>query len=398
MAVTAVALPAPASQPATDAPPKQRRRFTLDWLDALKGIAILAVVFDHAFIVNDYLIWKHSYFAVSWFIFLAGVSNTVSARSRSFRPLHDAPSMWGRRLRAILGPYLWASILAYSLLHATHFSVLGLLEEVLLFHALPPLYFVALLIQLLIAFPLLYWALYRAGWLGRIAVLALTLLSGTVISQFVTFPWVLGAHYFLGASFLYLFVLGMVAAPFMASNRLLPVLCALAGLPVFIWAEHAVLDSGGALMTHPPSNVLVVYAVSLLAICFAIARVFPRTPPVRLLAYLGRHSLDIFLYHFLFLMPLFAFRYHAWTDRLPLIQGQLVLIALFIPLAVLASLLSARASGALWHTLESATRRPRRSLMERCARCFRRCLAMRQAAGEPLTCDAGRRRLRLRRR
>lgn len=324
---------------------------TLGWLDALKGLAILAVVFDHAFIVDDYLLWKHSYFAVSWFIFLAGVSNTISARRRDYRPPVGTLSIWKRRLRTIMGPYLWASVLAYAVLNTGHLSVLAFLHEVILFHALPQLYFVALLLQLLAAFPLLYWALYRAGWWGRVAALGGTVLTGAVLSHVIVFPWVLGAHYFLGASFLYLFVLGMLAGPLMVRERASSWLWLLVCLPLLYWGEGVVDRTNGTVMTHPPSNVLVVYAVALLGLCYVILRRFPSAAPTRFLSYCGRHSLDIFLYHYLFLIPFLRFRYQAWTGRLGFVQGQVVLVLVSMPLAIGASLLVARFSNRLGRQL-----------------------------------------------
>ena len=320
---------------------------TLRWLDALKGIAILAVVFDHAFIVDDYLLWKHCYFAVSWFIFLAGVSNTISARRRDYRPPTGTVSIWKRRLQTIMGPYLWASILAYVVLNLNHLSPLAFVHEILLFHALPPLYFIALLLQLLAVFPLLYWALYRAGWWGRLAALAGSVFVGSVLSHMITFPWVLGAHYFLGASFLYLFLLGMLAAPLMTQARAYSAAWLLICLPALFWGERIVERTNGAVMTHPPSNVLVVYAVALLGAFYVALRAFPRALPSRLFSYLGRHSLDIFLYHYLFLTPFLHFRHEAWTGQLGFVQGQVVLVLISIPLAIAASVLTARLSGRL---------------------------------------------------
>jgi peptidoglycan/LPS O-acetylase OafA/YrhL len=342
--------------------PVARSYTTLGWLDALKGIAILAVVFDHAFIVDDYLLWKHSYFAVSWFIFLAGVSNTLSAQRRDYRPPAGTMQLWERRLRTILVPYLWASVLAYAVLNRQHSSIVGLAREVVLFHALPPLYFVALLLQLLIAFPLLYWALYRAGWWGRIAALAGTLFCGAVLSHRIMFPWVLGAHYFLGASFLYLFVLGMIAAPLLTRERVSAWLWLLLSLPVLYWGEAVVDRTNGAVMTHPPSNVLVVYAVALLVFVYALLRSFPRAWPARLLEYFGRHSLDIFLYHYLFLIPFLRFRHEAWTDRLGFVQGQIVLVLAAMSLAIGASLIVGRLSARLGRLAQQSLRSLRKAI------------------------------------
>lgn len=329
---------------------ERRRTAQLDWLDALKGMAILAVVIDHAFIVDSFIVWKHVYFAVSFFIFLSGVSNTISARRRNFRPLRDAPEFWGRRLRTLLGPYLWASVLGYVIVNHRSLSLLAFLKQLALFHSLPPLYFIALLLQFLLVFPLLYWLLFRLGNLLRVLTLVPVVLVGTLISQVVTFPWVLGAHYLLGASFLYLFVAGMLAAPILVRTQH-PRLVALGSLIVFAYAERVVMQSDAAVMTHPPSNLLVVYSIALLGIFYGAFRVSPGAWLTRGLSYLGHHSLDIFLYHYVFLLPILDPSHQRWSDRLSLVHAQLLLMLIDVPVAIAGSLAVAWLSKCLWRVI-----------------------------------------------
>jgi peptidoglycan/LPS O-acetylase OafA/YrhL len=320
---------------------------TLEWLDALKGIAILAVVSDHAFIVYAYLIWKHLYFAVSWFIFLAGVSNTFSARRRRFELKRDTPAFWRRRAESLLPPYLGASAFAFVTVYAGRAPLAVFLRELAGFHTLPPLYFIPLLLQFLLVFPILFTLLYRSGWMGKLLVAALTVPVAAVLADRITFGWPLGAHYLLGASFLYLFLLGMALEPLLTSGRIAPFPLLLGSLAVFAWAERMNINTGGLLMTHPPSNLLVVYAVSLLGVGYTLCRRFPGFPVVRAAAWLGRRSLQIFLYHYPFLLPLFAYRQSAWTNRLPLHWSQAMLMAAAIPIAIAGSLLVAHGLAAL---------------------------------------------------
>jgi peptidoglycan/LPS O-acetylase OafA/YrhL len=317
-------------------------QLTLDWLNALKGIAILAVVLDHAFIVDNYLLWKHLYFSVSWFIFLTGVSNTHSALRCGFRPLRDALSLWRRRLGTLLPAYLAASALAFVFLYAGHVSATSFLRELLLFHSLPPLYFIALLLQLLAIFPVLFLLLYRSGWLGRLTVAAVIIPVAAVLSHAITFPWVLGAHYLFGASFLYLFVLGMALAPLLAADRPRPLVVLACSLPLLACAEAINLATDGELMTHPPSNLLVVYSLALLGLAYALCRLFAGSAVVRFFSLLGCRSLDIFVYHYLWIAPFLHFRQIPWTDRLPYAWGQVVLMVAAVPLAIAGSLLTAR--------------------------------------------------------
>jgi peptidoglycan/LPS O-acetylase OafA/YrhL len=328
----------------------------LIWLDALKGIAILAVVFDHTFLVNDYLVWKHSYFAVSWFIALAGVSNTLSARQRDFRPWPQSWGFWCRRCQALLGPYLWVTAATYLLLDVQGLSPEDLVRRLLLANSQPQLYFVPLLLQLLLVFPLFYWAIYRTGWLTRTVLICGALLLAPVIVRRISFPWTLGAHYFLGGSFLYLFLLGMLVAPILRSpGRWLWPLVA-ASLAMVVAGEYAVQRSGGTIMTHPPSQPMIVYVLGLLGVGYALCRTWPRALPVRLAAWLGRRSLDIFLYHYAFLLPILPFRDPVRAQRLPIAHAQLVVVAVAIPVVIAGSLAAASLSRGLYRRLDAALR------------------------------------------
>ena len=339
MATVTASHPLQTRSPAASAEASQRKGYNLPWLDALKGIAILAVVLDHSFIVDDYVLWKHLYFSVSWFIFLAGVSNTYTARLREFEPRRDCVAYWRHRLNGLLWPYLCVSVVAYLLVDARIWTGGRYLRELLLFHTLPPLYFIALLLQMLAIFPLLFALIYRWGWKGRLALALAIVPVATRLSSDVTFPWVLGAHYLFGASFLYLFVLGMLLQPQLTSSRLHPVVWLALGVPIFVWFEHLNLDSKGVLMTHPPSNVLVAYSVGLLLICYAAARLFGDWSGLRWLRGLGRRSLDIFLYHYIFVLPILPYHHGVHIGALSTVQSQLLLMAADVPFAIVGSLL-----------------------------------------------------------
>jgi peptidoglycan/LPS O-acetylase OafA/YrhL len=343
--------PSPAPRPSRTQPAPQLGDGTLDWLDALKGIAILAVVTDHAFIISAYLVWKHLYFAVSWFIFLAGVSNTYSARRRNFDPRRDTFPFWRRRVTSLLPPYLGASAFAWVAVYAGRTPVAVFLREFAGFHSLPPLYFIPLLLQFLVAFPLLYLLLYRRGWGGRILALVLAVPVADLLANRITFGWPLGAHYLLGASFLFLFLLGMAVEPLLSSGRITPVPLLIGSLVVFALAEHGNIATGGMLMTHPPSNLLLAYASGLLGIAYALCRLLPNLALVRAAGWLGRRSLSIFVYHYPFVMPIFAYRHSAWMSQSPFHWPQALLMLVAIPVAIGGSLIVARGMALIAATL-----------------------------------------------
>ena len=341
----------------TNSHPPSPARNTLAWLDALKGVAILAVVLDHAFLVDNYVLWKHLYFSVSWFIFLAGVSNTTSALGRGFQARRDTFGLWRRRVATILPPYLAASLLALVFIYIGRQPLSVFAHEFFLFHTLPPLYFIALLFQLLLVFPLLFVLLFRAGWAGKLLVAASIVPVAAILSHRITFPWVLGAHYLFGASFLYLFVLGMLLAPRLVQERPHHLVWIAAGILLFAVGEWQNLSTGGELMTHPPSNVLVIYSTGLLAIAYGLSRRYAGSGVVLALGWLGRRSLDVFVYHYLFLTPFLALRHTRWMPELPIVWDQLIPMVIAVPLAIAGSLVTGAMVARALRSLRGALKR-----------------------------------------
>jgi peptidoglycan/LPS O-acetylase OafA/YrhL len=320
---------------------------SLEWLDALKGIAIIAVVLDHAFIVDNYEVWKHLYFHVSWFIFLTGVANAYSAQVRGFTSWSEILAMWWRRISKLVPPYAAASALAFIFVYAGRQSITSFGKDLLLFHTLPPLYFIALLLQLLVAFPIIFLVWQRYGWIGRIIVCVASIIFAQLLSQFVTFPWVLGAHYLLGGSFLYLFVLGIAIQPMLTNKQFSPLFWVVIGLPILVAAEWVNLISDGDLMTHPPTFLQIAYSLGSVLLCYAVCQLLAGRLPIRFLSRIGRRSLDIFAYHYLLILPVLQFRHAEWTHQLPFVQGQLLLMAIAVPLAIAGSILIGRCFSAL---------------------------------------------------
>jgi hypothetical protein len=72
---------------------------------------------------------------------------------------------------------------------------------------------------------------------------------------------------------------------------------------------------------------------------------------VRGAAALGRHSLSIFLYHYLFLIPFLQFRHHPLTNGPRLVEAQALLTTAAIAAAVAGSMLTAWALAQTWRRL-----------------------------------------------
>src|SRR3989344_5946245 len=96
------------------------------WVDVLRGIAILAVVLDHAFFLypqfRNTVVWSHTYFSIPWFVFLSGVTNTLSAKGKTwvFPRTH---LLFVLKRFSLLLPYILAALISYVLLNYRNFRL-----------------------------------------------------------------------------------------------------------------------------------------------------------------------------------------------------------------------------------------------------------------------------------
>jgi len=90
-------------------------KYRFSYIDVLKGIAILAVIFDHGLYIFFGLTYSwiqaYTYFSVAWFIFLSGVTSAISASKQNYSPVKFITS----RLKYILY-YLLTSVVLITLM------------------------------------------------------------------------------------------------------------------------------------------------------------------------------------------------------------------------------------------------------------------------------------------
>ncbi len=188
------------------------------WLDFMKGIAIIAVIADHVFwLFPQYLpAWLHPYtfFSVPLFVFLAGWTAALSYER------HQDDGIRGvlKRLPHILVPYVCAVFCCVWIRRPMLFDLTGFLKELFLFSASPPHYFVFFFLQLMLIAPILYRLLVRRKKYDgiRIPACLLFLLAAAVWATFCTrtLPLHGGGAKLFGGFFLFHFALGMTAFRF----------------------------------------------------------------------------------------------------------------------------------------------------------------------------------------
>lgn len=291
------------------------------WIDILKGIAIFAVVLDHAFYLfpeyRNTVIWQHTYFSIPWFVFLSGAANTFSAVKKRWRFPGTYITFWRKRVGGIVIPYILASAVAFIFLNYPHIDTGKLIREILYFSTQPPFYFINLILQLYFLYPLIYSLTDQANkiWQRGMLVIFIFILSFKIFLVSGP-PWPFsptGAIF--GGRLLFVFFLGMIIVKWKFwESKLMKI----GAIITFIAYELFLIISNGNFLETINFH-SVAWSVSLLWVAYWLVGFlarhlgFPRSRHplffcyrktykiIDLLAYLGRHSLFIYLFHFLIL-------------------------------------------------------------------------------------------------
>ena len=319
------------------------------WIDCAKFLAILAVLADHTkgILYEGETIQYLSFFSVSVFFFLAGETSWYSLERRR---REETYLRWtGRRLWRILAPYLAAVAVCQFLQSGFQLSLGPYVLWALHFNLEGQFYFVLVYLQLIAAAPVLYLltvfcrrgrlsVLWRSGYLA--AALAASVFSVKHTLALETYG---GGNYLMGGTFLFLFVMGMIAADMQIEIRYRSraAVCAAASLVLlvlsaaFLLTDRLALDEGLAgwlLRVNPPGITITVYSLAVLFFLFswcsfgALLNSPAADRLLSLLAWLGRYTLYIFLYHMVILeyLPL-AFPFLTET---PLLKAAVYLVAM----------------------------------------------------------------------
>lgn len=276
-----------------------------NWIDIMKGIAILAVLADHAFYVfykfQNFYIWQQTFFAIPWFIFLSGITSTLSSGRKRWDVPGSFIPYWVKRLRSLIIPYLIVSLLIYLYNHFASFNFLEFLKDLANFSVQPTYYFVNLLFQLYLIFPILFTMVLiirRKIWMIPAAI-AIFLISFLLFTQNANLPWPfysLGAVF--GGKYLFLFFLGILYTKGYLKENKRAIL--LAGM-IFLIYEFIINTSGVFFLRFIGIN-LIIWSIALFFMVKKGIEVFPKPKIlVNTFGILGRYSLFIYLFHYFLL-------------------------------------------------------------------------------------------------
>ncbi len=316
------------------------------WLDFLKGVSMIAVVIDHLCYSLENRIVASSiqpltFFSVSMFVFLAGITAALSYDRHRDAGIKGA----FRRMPHIVVPYAVATAVYLFCQLGGRFDFQAYLRSLFYFTVSPPFYFIAFFLQLMLISPLLYWAFcvrHKADWIVIPAAFATVVAIGAW-SNFYTemLPLHGGGKHLFGGFFLIFFALGFLFCRFRVVLESLPAVLLLAGafIPLYIlsnlfWRADFYKSYGLGLAVNPPGLYIFLYTFMifwgtlLLFKLIDFTRLWKYTRPVSALfdalilpvRFCGKHSLLIFLYHMLaigvLLVLLQCISVETFTERL----------------------------------------------------------------------------------
>lgn len=283
------------------------------WIDLAKGVAILAVVLDHVLFLSSSaipeLFWKHTYFSVTWFVFLVGLTNTYELLRLSKPTPKIIFLLTLKRFARLCLLYFFISTGIYWCTNTSSGSWTSAIQQLLFFTTQPTYYFVNLLLQLYCIFPILFYGVSNAkNWkqkiLLTIAVFALSYVSS--LNKHILWPFSPAGNYF-GGLFLAVYYLGI----FIGVNKIKKTrLLKYCQLTTFIILETLFIITNARTITNIPNVFLILWSLTLLwGIYIAVTIIEWRKHFYlsSMLEFLGRNTYMIYLMHF-FVIQLFLNR------------------------------------------------------------------------------------------
>lgn len=292
-------------------------------IDFLKGLAIISVVIDHCAMTlyTNPNIQKLSFFSVTLFVFLSGITAYLSMETKNIRT-YD-PDFVIKRISKILIPYIVATGISLIFMH--HFFDFGVfLSTLLRFNALAPYYFILFFIQLITVSPVLFLLIKRIQKQKNplpfyfISIIVIIFLSWVFTKYTFVMDIYGGGRMILGGSYFLVFYFGLLFASFnvkINSTRQAvihcTVFCGLLIVFIIMYGKQNSLILVLAKMIslwqlNPPGMILLVYSALVFGAFGSLYYLCEYTSPKFLVKILkpievcGKYSLIIFLYHLLF--------------------------------------------------------------------------------------------------
>src|SRR3989338_170146 len=242
-------------------------------IDILRGIAILAVVLDHAWFLYPQFqithLWHQTYFSIPWFIFLSGMTNTLSLEKHHFRLNVSSYLRFLVKRFFLLIPYFLACIIIFLILNYPNLNWSQWIHDVLYFSFQPTFYYVNLILQLYLISPVLFTTLMICQSRKKQWGLLLSVIVVTGILVYIGIPpWPFSpAARLFGGIYLSVFFLGMLfSETSIQKNSILPLI----SLVLFLISEGILLGTNAGLPGFAQTVLYNFWAISLLVIAFIL--------------------------------------------------------------------------------------------------------------------------------
>lgn len=297
----------------------------LKWIDVAKFMAIFAVMIDHTngILYTDKHVAFFSYYSVSLFIIVMGITTIWSySVSEEDKVKFVKKKCWG-----ILRPYIVATVV-YGIIKYKSFNFEILINHLIRFDMSVHFYYVLLYVQLVLVSPILLYILERTKTMRHeilveiVAFLALTCISVLTTNFSDIYDIYGGGGKIFGGTFIILFYLGMWFGKYYERISIPKVSRVILSLVLlcssFVWWRFISEDRfridlmipfGWGL--NPPSISLIVYSVLVTASLYFLNTVLngcTNNVLIRIAdaaAFLGKHTLYIYLYHVIFIAEVF---------------------------------------------------------------------------------------------
>lgn len=278
----------------------------IGWIDFLKGISIITVIFDHLFNVIYYNHTANLYtvFSVSLFIFLAGVTSVISI-DRNKEPLGRYQL---RRIKGVFIPYAVATAVYGFVNMGYHFDAENFWSDLIHFRAAGPFYFVVFYCQLILVAPFLFRILINKKFLFQLTSVVIIY----ALAKYLTHHTEVGRIYggggrVLGGSYLFVFYLGMLFFLLYKKHwdKFNQIWMYLVGIILSASLIIVISVSGWVNVgwSNPPNKYTIIYTLSVFVLTFSTFLLASKwrfsKMLLSLIEYVGKYSYYIFLYHLL---------------------------------------------------------------------------------------------------
>lgn len=325
----------------------------ITWISCAKLVAIFAVILDHmhGILFHNTVIDDWSFFSVTTFVFLSG----ITAYQSSVRHLSEPVGSYViKRLMKLFIPYVTAVIFTI-LLTGKFFNFVSVVKEVLSFKTFGPAYYVLMALQLIAVSPLLARSIMKLGTCRfRIVPHALFALCIAYVSYlcthytFITDTYGAGQYAF-GGVFLFIYVLGMLFAHYdFRFTKALPAgitaaitfLLHIGVFTLMTWSKNVHGDLYiNTSLRNPPSPAYIIYSLVTAAFLMSffsfieLTRIAWIQRILQILAYAGNRTMSIFLYHMLLMLYVFPhipfMNMNSMTKIITYLAGMIVIPVLW---------------------------------------------------------------------